>query len=172
MMPAAVAGQDCGFTQARPGEAEIVVIAVCMQAARIRSGQIAAQGLWRREVELRSCHGRKHPCWNQAGCPLRHRVRENLKRVTQCRAAAVEIEIAVVRQIAERIPVAFRLVIQPQRHAVHAVGHRKRASCRDSPLAVGRGALSGEVRPAVLPRPRHTCQGHACRPCRWLTPSF
>ena len=58
---AAVAGQDCGFTQARPGEAEIVVIAVCMQAARIRSGQIAAQGFWRREVNFVPATGASTP---------------------------------------------------------------------------------------------------------------
>ena len=123
---AAVAPQHRRTAQAGPVHAEMVVVAVHKTQLLRRGTDIPSHNLRRAEIKGRPGHRQRPPRGQAAGRCLQIHLRRQRQGVIHSRAAAVQVEIAVVGQAAQGVGIAFRLVFDPERRAGQPIRHRHR----------------------------------------------
>ena len=107
---------------------------------RIIRVNIPSNRLSRAEVKRRPVYRQNFARRHALVAVLQKLIGVYLQHVRKGRAAAVQIKIAVVREVAERVPVALCVIRNHQRAVFYAVGHADRKRSGVALFHIGRNA--------------------------------
>ena len=121
------ARQNGRFIQlSRIRQAEIVIVPAAVLKLLIVRADIPSNRLSRAEVKGRPVYRQNFARRHALITVLQKLLCVDLQHMRKSRTAAVQIKIAVVREVAERVPVALCVIHNHQRTVFYAVGHADR----------------------------------------------